>query len=90
MRDVRQQSVKELIDKHLDEGDTYYEIIDRFSNSLVVHALAKTHGNISQAAKVLGIHRHNVERFMTKFKIDADEFKEIALDQRNGHQDHAR
>jgi DNA-binding NtrC family response regulator len=76
MREVKQQSVRELIEQYLDEGVGLEDMVKRFRNSVVVHAMARSNGNQVHAAKLLKTHRNNLVRWLNEFQIDADEFRE--------------
>lgn len=68
---VKQSSVTELIDKELKEGRGIEAIMERFHNSVIVHALNATKGNQSRAAVLLKTHRNNLVRWMKEEGIDA-------------------
>jgi DNA-binding protein Fis len=76
MRALKQQSVTELIEKHLLNGDSCAEIIDRFRNSVIAYAMGHCDGNITRAAKLLKIHRNSIIRWMKKYNVKAEVFRE--------------
>ena len=69
MLKVKQASVAKLIDKELLEGKGMDAIMERFQNSVLVHALNLRGGNISQTAVLLKTHRNNVIRWMNEAGI---------------------
>lgn len=66
---VTQKSVTELIEKELKDGRGIEAIVERCHLSVVVHALNMTHGNQSQAARLLKTHRNNLVRWIQEAKI---------------------
>lgn len=65
-----QRSVDELIGKELHDGRGIEEIVDRFKNRVVVHALQICDGNQSHAALLLKTHRNNVVHWIHKYDLD--------------------
>jgi DNA-binding NtrC family response regulator len=46
--------------------------LEEVEATTIRHALRQTHGNLSQAAKVLGIHRDTLGLKLKKYEIDKD------------------
>ncbi len=51
------------------------KVIERFERDILCAALREHHGNISRAAKALGLHRQNVQQKLRQLGIAADELK---------------
>jgi len=51
------------------------KVIERFERDILRAALREHHGNISRAAKALGLHRQNVQQKLRQLGISVDEFK---------------
>ena len=71
------QDLNQLIDErlHNDAGDLYSRWQGVTELHLLRRVLAHTDGNISQAAKILGIHRATLRSKMATLGLDADERK---------------
>lgn len=65
-----QRSVDELIAKELHDGRSIEEIVDRFKNRVVVHALQICDGNQTHAAALLKTHRNNVVHWINKYDLN--------------------
>jgi two-component system, NtrC family, response regulator len=57
------------------EGPSLREARGRAERQALVDALIKTRGNISQAARHLGVSRPTFHGLLTKFQVDAKEFR---------------
>lgn len=66
---VKQQSVKELIDKEIGEGRGIDNIVERFKNCVLTRALEMSEGNKTSAAKLLKCHRNNIQRWIDEFGL---------------------
>jgi DNA-binding NtrC family response regulator len=51
--------------------------IDSFERSIFTTALRRHNGNVSQAARALGLHRQNMQQKLRRLKISAASFKQI-------------
>jgi DNA-binding NtrC family response regulator len=51
------------------EGEGFYALIDRYRRQVLVSALRRAHGNQTQAAKLLGLHRTYFLRLLQKLNI---------------------
>ena len=49
---------------------------DRLQESMLRNALGRCHGNVSQAAKELGVSRDQVRYMMKRFDMEAEQFKD--------------
>lgn len=45
--------------------------------ALLTNALARSDGNVSQAARLLGIHRNTIERLTKKYEIRLADFRGV-------------
>jgi len=52
------------------------KVIDRFERSILTDALRQHKGNISQAARFLGLHRQNMQQKLRRLGISATSYKE--------------
>jgi DNA-binding NtrC family response regulator len=66
---VRNATVADYIEKALLEGKGVEEILMRFKNSVIVHALTLREGNVSQAAVLLKTHRNNLVRWIHENRL---------------------
>ena len=66
MKDKLESLVAELVEKQifLDEA------LGEFEKRFIQTALAKTHGNQSKAAEVLGLHRNTLSRKIVQYKLN--------------------
>jgi len=80
MTKLQNKSVAECIDKYLESGLGVEEMLDLFRNSVMVHALSLTHGNVSKCAEMLKIHRNSCQRWMTEFHLKKETFHESDLE----------
>ncbi len=70
---VQQRSVEELIDRNLLQHKRSIEqILDRFRNTVIARALVLNEGNITKTAKVLGVHRNTLSRWIDKHGLWGD------------------
>ncbi len=51
------------------------KMIDRFERAMLTAALSEHGGNISRAAKALGLHRQNLQQKLRRLNISAEEYK---------------
>ncbi len=51
------------------------KVIDRFEREILCAALSEHQGNISHAARALGLHRQNVQQKLRRLGISAEDFK---------------
>jgi DNA-binding NtrC family response regulator len=51
------------------------KVIERFEREILCAALLEHQGNISQAARVLGLHRQNLQQKLRRLGISAEDFK---------------
>lgn len=72
MLKVKNKSVAQLIDKFVGDGVGIDSMMVRFRNSVIVHVLAQTDGNISHAARVLKTGRESIYRWLREYKIEED------------------
>lgn len=68
-RAVKQQSVRELIDKEIAEGRSMDNIVERFKNCVLTRALEMTAGNKCDAAKLLKCHRNSIQNWIDEFGL---------------------
>jgi DNA-binding NtrC family response regulator len=80
MKELKQHSVRELIDQYLFAGLGLDEMTELFKNSVIVRALGVNHGNVSKTSEMLKIHRNTAQRFMTKYKLKKESFHENGLE----------
>jgi DNA-binding NtrC family response regulator len=73
----------EIGEKHLYRWDREEDfqaakakIIERFESEILSAALREHHGNVSRAARALGLHRQNVQQKLRRLGISAENFKE--------------
>ena|ERR1700756_457855 len=74
MKQVQQKSVREWIDIYFANNHSMQEILDRFKNTVLFHALVRCEGNISKAAVLLHTHRNTIQRWMNRFHLDRKDF----------------
>lgn len=86
MKQLQQRSVAELIDSYLEDGFGLDEIMDLFCNSVMVHALGRNHGNVSETARMLKIHRNTAQRFMNKYHVHRKDFRGSDLESENSRE----
>ncbi len=67
----KESSYHERLDVNslLKKGDSLPHVIEEMEKEMVADALDKSEGNISQAAKILGISRQSLQYKMKKFKL---------------------
>ncbi|MFP4477460.1 MAG: sigma-54-dependent transcriptional regulator [Desulfatibacillaceae bacterium] len=52
------------------------QVLTSFNNSYIGRLLEKTGGNVSQAARLCGLERQNLQQIMRRYGVDADRFRE--------------
>jgi DNA-binding NtrC family response regulator len=65
---VRDQLDK-LVQEMLDKGILYDDARREFEKMFIGRALQRSHGNVGDAAGLLGMHRNTVARKMTEYRI---------------------
>jgi Nif-specific regulatory protein len=55
----------------LADGQTLAEATDRFQAAFIERNIAQTHGNMTEAARIMGLHRSNLYRKMKQLGMDA-------------------
>ena len=69
---VKNKNVAQLIDKFIGDGVGIDNIMLRFRNSVIVHALTLTEGNVTRAALLLKTHRNNLERWLKEYRLEEE------------------
>ena len=69
MHQPAQQSVKQLIDKELDEGRGMDEIVSRFRNCVLSQALDRCQYNQVHTAQLLKTHRNTIVNWIREFGL---------------------
>jgi len=59
-----------LVEHLLDNGFFMEEAVEVLEKELMTRALARTKGNRSAAAKLLGIHRNTLQRKCNEYKLE--------------------
>ena len=54
------------------------EASDRFEQQMVLRALDRVHGNVSEAARMLGLHRNSLKAKLARWKIRARDLRSDA------------
>ena len=67
--------IERLVGQMVDSGVFFVDAVSEFEKRYIGRVLEMHHGNQSQAAKALGIHRNTLGRKMEEFKLGS----------RNGH-----
>ena len=58
-----------LIEDMLDKGVLYEDAHREFERRFIASALARTHGSLSAAASLLGLHRNTLSRKVAEYRI---------------------
>ena len=66
---VKNKNVAELIEKFIEDGLGIDDIMLRFRNSVIVHAMTLTEGNVTHAARVLKTGRENMYRWIKEYEV---------------------
>jgi Fis family transcriptional regulator, factor for inversion stimulation protein len=66
--------IKLMYDRHI----FYTEAVDAFRRAFITIVLAEHKGNVSEAAKALGMHRNSVSRAVEELHIDVREIRSAA------------
>jgi DNA-binding NtrC family response regulator len=66
---VRDQ-LEALVGQMVDRGILFDEAINEFEKRFIRRALARSNGNQSRAARLLGIHRNTLSRKMELYKLE--------------------
>lgn len=78
-RDVAGGSASEISAPTWDPADDFQtakqKVIDRFERDIVTATLEKHNGNVSQAARELGLHRQNLQQKLRQLEISAERFR---------------
>jgi Fis family transcriptional regulator len=59
-----------LVSQMVERGILFDEAVGEFEKRFIKRVLDRAHGNQSQAAHVLGIHRNTLSRKITDYKLD--------------------
>jgi DNA-binding protein Fis len=59
-----------LVSQMVERGILFDEAVGEFEKRFIKRVLDRAHGNQSQAAHVLGIHRNTLSRKITEYKLD--------------------
>jgi DNA-binding NtrC family response regulator len=65
------ESFDNLVEHLLTGGFFLQEAVEILEKTLIGRALARTEGNRSEAAKVLGIHRNTLQKKMHEYRLDS-------------------
>ena len=65
MREQLERLVQELLDK----GVLYDDARREFEKMFIARALARSQGNVGDAADLLGLHRNTIARKITQYRI---------------------
>jgi len=63
------------LDKELSYSEAKRRLIEHFDKDFVTHHLKKAKGNVSRAARQMGIQRTSLQRLMKKYALQTKEFK---------------
>jgi Fis family transcriptional regulator, factor for inversion stimulation protein len=66
---VRDQ-LEALVGQMVDRGILFDEAINEFEKRFIRRALARSNGNQSRAARLLGIHRNTLSRKIELYKLE--------------------
>ncbi|MFB3852510.1 MAG: helix-turn-helix domain-containing protein [Vicinamibacterales bacterium] len=69
MREKLERLVEEMVDK----GILYEDARREFERRFIARVLAKTSGNLTRAAEVMGMHRNTLSRKMAAHRLKARE-----------------
>ncbi len=61
---------------NLSYRDAKEEFLRRFHNDYIGRILAKTGGNVSQAAKLCGLERQALQQIMRRYEMKSEDFRE--------------
>ena len=70
-----ERSVKPGINDSYRDVDDPSEFVERFERDILTAALEKHSGNISRAARALGLHRQNLQQKLRQLEISAEDFR---------------
>ena len=60
-----------LVGQMVDRGIHFDEAVNEFEKKFIKRVLDRSHGNQSQAARLLGIHRNTLSRKIELYKLDS-------------------
>jgi Fis family transcriptional regulator, factor for inversion stimulation protein len=63
------ERLERLIDEMVDRGILYEDAVGAFERTFIVKVLDRADGNMTAAARELGIHRNTLSRKMAELKI---------------------
>jgi len=65
---VREQ-MERLIEQMVDKGIAYEDARREFERRFIVKVLARTGGNLTRAADLMGLHRNTLSRKMAEYRL---------------------
>ena len=65
------EQLDSLVQLMIDRGIRYEDARRELEKVFITRALQRSHGNVGEAAELLGIHRNTVTRKMAEYRIKA-------------------
>lgn len=65
------EQLEALVGQMVDRGILFEEAVTEFEKKFIKRALDRTKGNLSRAARLLGIHRNTLSRKIGLYRLDS-------------------
>ncbi|HSR68191.1 MAG TPA: helix-turn-helix domain-containing protein [Acidobacteriota bacterium] len=74
-RSTMKQVLEDVIDEMVDKGIYWNEAQEQFEKLFIIKALDVNRGNLSKAARTMGVHRNTLTKKLRLHKLDKRDFR---------------